>query len=672
MGINKVNYSTKTSLFISEETIRQNAIERSAIEKGAIRRDGMKEADVNANRYVVTDNKTKNINSLSLTKNNTLKIHSSPKTDSSPAYHLKNSKAQTESHGRSDRSNNFEEKNLNRNILNKTLLNKNILNRADSQTYKAVSKNAYVSKEAPIRLSFQLMTRAEPAAIVIETIKSLLAIKADDDEILIVDNNNTQMTLYEPLAQFCASLDARHNVHFYHIDSVAGFKAGALNLALGLMDPNCSHIVVVDSDYQALPQARLSIANAIERYPSHALLQFPQFYRDAGRVDIHSELNHYFNHHLYRPFNRKRALSTGTYAVIRRRALLDLGGWSGASITEDAQMGVLMHGRGLRSQFVPEVIATGLLPTTLHDLMSQRRRWIYGNMQVLNTYFSASSNLPSTSLSTTDSPVTDSSATNKKISERLAYMGAHISQLSAWVNFTGIFIVLQLLTLLIITGALLFNTSLNIHALLAPLYIVYASYAIFLGRRLWAYMHDSAPLNQQTSNGAAPSLSNRLRAWAVHLNFWELGALSWWPVLWGQKKPFICTPKQELIRTRKSVYVANLMAMPKVLLMLNITTAIIVSPFSLLYSPLLFGCAVMVCILKVWAAKVMLDNYSYEEYKVANKRVAAETLITKNLSAISAKSFVTKNLSQPHMISIAKSKYKPLTSSFKDDNAVNF
>lgn len=77
----------------------------------------------------------------------------------------------------------------------------------------------------------------------------------------------------------------------------------------------------------------------------------------------------------------------------------------------------------------------------------------------------------------------------------------------------------------------------------------------------------------------------------------------------------------------------------------------------------------MVCILKVWAAKVMLDNYSYEEYQVANKKVAAETLITKNLSA---KSFVTKNLSQPHMISIAKSKDKPLTSSFKDDNAVNF
>ena len=485
-----------------------------------------------------------------------------------------------------------------------------------------------------VRLSFQLMTCAEPVAMVIETIKSLLAIKADDDEILIVDNNNTQTISYEPLAQFCASLDARHNVHFYHIDSVAGFKAGALNLALGLMDPNCSHIVVVDSDYQALPQARTSIANAIERYPTHALLQFPQFYRDAGRVDIHSELNHYFNHHLYRPFNRTRALSTGTYAGIRRRALLDLGGWSSASITEDAQMGVLMHSRGLRSQFIPEVIATGLLPTTLHDLMSQRQRWIYGNMQVLNTYFSTatffstgSSNLPSTSL-----PATNLSATKKKLSERLAYTRAHLSQLSAWVNFTGIFIVLQLVTLLMITAALLFTTSLPLHDFLAPLDVVYTSYAIFLVRRLWAYMKDSAPLNQQTNNGAAPSVARRLRAWAVHLNFWELGALSWGPVLWGQEKPFICTPKQQCVRTRKSVYVANLIALPKLLLILNVITAIIVSPFSPLYSPLLFGCAMVVCLLKLWAAKVMVANYGYEKISIENKVVVDNHLVAKKPS----------------------------------------
>ncbi|MGM8909851.1 glycosyltransferase family 2 protein [Psychrobacter sp. 1U1] len=585
-----------------------------------------------ANRHTGIRDVEENATGLDLTKNNISKIDRSTgyKLDSfeTDSFETPINKQAREEHSNVFRDNNYKE---------------TVLNKKNNRIYKgALNNNKQSSTDALVRLSFQLMTRAEPANMVIDTIKSLLAIKADDDEILIVDNNNTQTSLYEPLAQFCASLDAHHNVHFYHIDAVAGFKAGALNLALGLMDPECSHVVVVDSDYQALPQARVSIAKAIERYPDHALLQFPQFYRDAGKEDVHSELNHYFNHHLYRSFNRQRALSTGTYAVIRRRALLAMGGWSGASITEDAQMGVLMHGRGLRTRFIPEVIATGLLPTTLHDLMSQRRRWIYGNMQVLNTYFSTVSNSS-----------TPSSSTSKKLSERLAYMGAHVSQLSAWVNFTGIFIVLQLLTLLIITGVLLFSTSLNIHALLMPLYAVYASYAVFLGRRLWAYMQDNAPLNQQTDDGVAPSLGSRLRAWALHLNFWELGALSWWPVLWGQKKPFICTPKQALVRTRTSVYAANLMAMPKALLMLNITTAIIVSPFSLLYSPLLFSCALVICILKIWSAKVMLVNYGYEKRSATNK-------------AVTVKNTFAKNLSHSRIVRLNEKK------SFEDDNTVNF
>lgn len=321
----------------------------------------------------------------------------------------------------------------------------------------------------PIRLSFQLMTRAEPAAMVIATIQSLLAIKAADDEILIIDNNHTKRELYEPLADFCHGLEPHLNVHFYHIDAVAGFKSGALNLALGLMNPSASHVVVVDSDYQALPHARDAIISAIHEYPEHALLQFPQFYRDADKADVHSELNHYFNHHLYRSFNRQRALSTGTYAVIRRDALVGLGGWSGASITEDAQMGVLLHRMGLYSRFIPKVIATGILPTTLCDLIAQRQRWVYGNVQVLNRYFVTPSSLTADSSANTN--------VSQTMGERLQYMRAHFSQLSAWINFTGIFIVLHVCTLLIVLTALVIGAQVD---------MANAAYALICGLcRLW-------------------------------------------------------------------------------------------------------------------------------------------------------------------------------------------
>lgn len=478
-------------------------------------------------------------------------------------------------------------------------------------------------------LSFQLMTRAEPPELVIATIQSLLAVKHAADEILIIDNNNTETSLYQPLAAFCASLDPRLNVRFYHIDAVEGFKAGALNLALGLMDPDCTHLVVVDSDYQALPHARRSISDAIERYPDHTLLQFPQFYRSKGQTDVHSELNHYFNHHLYRAFNQSRALSTGTYAVIRRSDLLTLGGWSGASITEDAQMGVLMHQKGLHSQFIPKVIATGLLPTTLNDLMGQRRRWIYGNMQVLSDYVSIT--LPTKTQDSVGSrrsvnqraihslnPHANHNQHSKSIAERLAYMRAHLSQLSAWINFTGFFIGLQIVSLIILAYMLLNTQRFGMtpdFSVLTPLYAVYASYAVFILRRLWAYLQDQAPLNNQVNQNHEPTLKMRLRAWLMHLNFWELGALSWLPVLWGSEKPFICTPKQEYIRTHSSTWQANIVALPKLLLLINIITAILVAPFSPFYSPLLFICALTVCLLKIGAAKVAFDNFSTTEQK---------------------------------------------------------
>jgi len=494
-------------------------------------------------------------------------------------------------------------------------------------TVKSSSINNYVEKD-PLQahtavLSFQLMTRSEPPELVIATIQSLLVVKKDCDEILIIDNNNTDTSMYKPLEAFCASLDPELKVYFYHIDAVEGFKAGALNLALGLMSPDCTHIVVVDSDYQALPHARISIADAIKKYPAHTLLQFPQFYRNAGQIDIHSELNHYFNHHLYRPFNRERALSTGTYAVIRRSDLLSLGGWSGASITEDAQMGVLMHQQGLRSQFIPQIIATGLLPNTLNDLMSQRRRWIYGNVQVLNSYLTiATASIRQRYLKknqkSTPNQYTINSAKAESISERLAYTRAHFSQLSAWVNFTGLFILLQICTLLIITSTLFAPTLFNINAdltLLTPLYLVYAVYTVFLVRRLWAYMKDKVPLNRQVNESYQPTIKMRLRAWLMHLNFWELGALSWLPVIWGSEKPFICTPKQSYIQTQSSLFQANIVALPKLLLVLNIITALIVAPFSPLYSPILFICALTVCLLKIASAKVAFDNFAASEQK---------------------------------------------------------
>lgn len=470
-----------------------------------------------------------------------------------------------------------------------------------------------VSENSP-RLSFQLMICAEPPELVIATIESLIRTKSADDEILIIDNNNTKKECYEPLAKFCQSLEPALKVRFYHVDFIKGYKAGALNLALDLMDASCSHIVVVDSDYQALPQARAKIAKAIEQYPKHALLQFPQFYRDEGMIEVHGELNHYFNHHIFRRFNQERVLSTGTFAVLRRDALERLGGWSGASITEDAQLGVLMHKQGLQSRFIPEVIATGLLPLTLSDLIKQRQRWIYGNMQVLKQVLGRYFSIQSAS-----HVVAQKSRLNWKD------LRAHSSQLSAWVNFTGIFIIFQLMMVAVMAVVLASNMTVNVERLLLPLFVIYGAYGIFLARRLFAYLSDKSPLakpSQSSQEHSVPSTVQRLKVWALHLSFWELGALSWLPVLWGRDKPFICTPKQVVKHSKLAVVMNNIKALPKLILGLNLVTAALVSPISPLYSPVLFVAALSICALKLWSAQVVLSNYSKAQSEATSSQAA--------------------------------------------------
>ena len=172
--------------------------------------------------------------------------------------------------------------------------------------------------------------------------------------------------------------------------------------------------------------------------------------------------------------------------------------------------------------------------------MTQRQRWIYGNMQILKAYLRLS---PIQPLSLSDSDSLSSISSHRQaftaMCERLRYRRAHLSQLSAWVNFTGIFILLQAGVLLVM-GAML-GMGQHSTALQAALHAVYLGYSVFLLRRLWAYYRDQSPLALQAmgdnrENDTPSGIKSRLRAWLIHLNFWELGALSWLPVLWNQKK----------------------------------------------------------------------------------------------------------------------------------------
>ncbi len=68
----------------------------------------------------------------------------------------------------------------------------------------------------------------------------------------------------------------------------------------------------------------------------------------------------------------------GSNTVITRRALEDVGGFYEKSITEDFATGILIQKKGYICYALNEVLASGLSPTDLKSLISQRTRWARG------------------------------------------------------------------------------------------------------------------------------------------------------------------------------------------------------------------------------------------------------------------------------------------------------
>jgi cellulose synthase/poly-beta-1,6-N-acetylglucosamine synthase-like glycosyltransferase len=230
-------------------------------------------------------------------------------------------------------------------------------------------------------VSIHIATYSEPAEVVIATLDSLSRLTHPHYEVIVLDNNTPDPALYEPVRQHCKKLGPKFR--FYHFDDVKGAKAGALNISLGLADPRTDAILVLDADYQAQP-------NILETGLSYfvdstvGLVQFPQAYRNSSeRCGLTWEYKLFFDVYMNLANHCNTVLSTGTAAFVRKHSLLDMGGWSGETLTEDAELGVRMHRAGYRGVYVPEVVAAGVMPTDFKSLRAQRRRWVLGNAQSL-------------------------------------------------------------------------------------------------------------------------------------------------------------------------------------------------------------------------------------------------------------------------------------------------
>lgn len=164
----------------------------------------------------------------------------------------------------------------------------------------------------------------------------------------------------------------------------SGYKAGAL--AEGMLRTSAEFIAIFDADFRPRPdflqrlmpsfgkpdvavaQARWGFSN---RY--NTILTFIQ----GAILDVHFVLEQSGRAWggLFLNFN-------GTAGIWRRSALIDGGGWSADTVTEDLDLSYRVQAKGWKIVYLSDYFVMSELPETLVAFKSQQRRWTKGVIQV--------------------------------------------------------------------------------------------------------------------------------------------------------------------------------------------------------------------------------------------------------------------------------------------------
>jgi cellulose synthase/poly-beta-1,6-N-acetylglucosamine synthase-like glycosyltransferase len=212
-------------------------------------------------------------------------------------------------------------------------------------------------------------------------------------EVVVVDDSNDESV------QILQRWTDRPKFKILHRTSRAGFKGGALNEALKLMDPRTEYVVVFDADSMPFPDSidrflpyfyefgegrptRREGVAAVQSYQWHVLNKSESWLTEAVRAEYAG------SYMVERPFQDaigSLKMVAGTAYMIRADLLRGVG-W-GTSITEDWELTLKLYARGYKIAYTPWAETPAECVATFPRLARQRMRWAEGHTHNVRKYF---------------------------------------------------------------------------------------------------------------------------------------------------------------------------------------------------------------------------------------------------------------------------------------------
>jgi exo-beta-1,3-glucanase (GH17 family)/cellulose synthase/poly-beta-1,6-N-acetylglucosamine synthase-like glycosyltransferase len=238
------------------------------------------------------------------------------------------------------------------------------------------------------KVSIHIPACREPPEMLKLTLDAVSRLNYPNFECILVINNTSDPALWRPVEDHCAELGPRFK--FVNAERLAGFKAGALRLALVHAAADAEIIGVLDADYAVHPDWLKDLV------PSFAdsrvgLIQAPQDHRDADRSLMHHLMNGeyagFFDVGMVQRNENNAIIVHGTMCLIRRTAFETAGGWSSDTICEDTDLGLSILEHGWRALYTNRRYGWGLLPDSFEAFKKQRYRWASGGAQILKKHW---------------------------------------------------------------------------------------------------------------------------------------------------------------------------------------------------------------------------------------------------------------------------------------------
>jgi cellulose synthase/poly-beta-1,6-N-acetylglucosamine synthase-like glycosyltransferase/exo-beta-1,3-glucanase (GH17 family) len=238
------------------------------------------------------------------------------------------------------------------------------------------------------KVSIHIPAYREPPDMLKATLDAVARLQYPDFECVVVINNTPDPAYWQPIAEHCGLLGERFK--FVNADHLAGFKAGALRLALAHTASDAAIIGIIDADYVVHPDWLKDLVPAFAD-PQVGIVQAPQDHRDGERTLMHQAMNSeyagFFNIGMVMRNEVNAIIAHGTMCLMRRAAIDSAGGWSSDTICEDTDLGLSMLEQGWQIHYTNRRYGHGLLPDTFEAYKKQRYRWAYGGFQILKKHW---------------------------------------------------------------------------------------------------------------------------------------------------------------------------------------------------------------------------------------------------------------------------------------------